>query len=273
MNIDLMAIGIPILINGAILVVAALLQLLTISGGISAFILGVIIYYFTGFKGWVLLIFFFVSANFIGKVGRYVRAVDTSKIHKKGSKRDWVQVFANGGIAGVAALLYGLTGNLVALTMFGASLAASTADTWASEAGILSSAPPVSIITFKPVPPGMSGGISLLGSVSSIAGSLLIGSSWYNAYAVDGSLRYVILASIITLSGVVGSFADSYLGATIQGHYWDPVNNLITERTSRDGQEFELCRGIRWIDNDMVNLISNIIAVLFATTIAIIVLP
>ncbi len=141
MNIDVMAIIIPVVVNGLILIAAALLQLLTFSGGISAFILGVIIYYFTGFKGWILLIFFFVSANFIGKVGRYVKAVDISKIQKKGSKRDWVQVFANGGIAGIAALLYGLTGDLIPLTMFGASLAASTADTWASEAGILSSAP------------------------------------------------------------------------------------------------------------------------------------
>lgn len=272
MTSNVMAIVIPLVINGIILIAAALLQLLTFSGGISAFILGVIIYYFTGFKGWVLLIFFFVSANFIGRVGRYVKAVDTSKIHKKGSKRDWVQVFANGGIAGISALLYGLTGNLVALTMFGASLAASTADTWASEAGILSSAPPVSIITFKPVPPGMSGGVSLLGSVSAVAGALLIGSSWYNAYGAQEELHFIMLATIITISGVIGSFADSYLGATIQGHYWDSVNDLITERESRDGVKFELCRGIRWIDNDMVNLISNVIAVLFASTISFIVL-
>ncbi|NCB01649.1 MAG: DUF92 domain-containing protein [Spirochaetia bacterium] len=272
MSSELMAILIPVLVNAAVLVVATVLQLLTISGGISAFLLGSIIYYFTGFKGWVLLIFFFVSANIIGKLGRFVRAVDTSKIHKKGSKRDWVQVFANGGIAGVSALLYGLTGDLVALTMFGASLAASTSDTWASEAGILSATPPVSIITFKPVPPGMSGGISWVGSVSAVAGSLLIGSSWYNAYSSGENIKLMMLAAIITVSGVVGSFADSYLGATIQGHYWDPENNLITERSSQDGIPFELCRGIRWIDNDMVNLISNVIAVLFATTIAFIIL-
>ena len=86
MNIDVMTIIIPVVVNGLVLIVAALLQLLTFSGGISAFILGVIIYYFTGFKGWVLLIFFFVSANFIGKVGRYVKAVDTSKIQKKGKQ-------------------------------------------------------------------------------------------------------------------------------------------------------------------------------------------
>jgi uncharacterized protein (TIGR00297 family) len=272
MNIDVMAIIIPVVVNGLILIAAALLQLLTFSGGISAFILGVIIYYFTGFKGWILLIFFFVSANFIGKVGRYVKAVDISKIQKKGSKRDWVQVFANGGIAGIAALLYGLTGDLIPLTMFGASLAASTADTWASEAGILSSAPPVSILTFRPVSPGMSGGVSLLGSVSAVAGSLLIGSSWYNAYAGQEELKFILLATIITISGIVGSFADSYLGATVQGHYWDSINNLITEREGQDGVKFELCRGIRWIDNDMVNLVSNIIAVLFAATISLIVL-
>ncbi len=118
----------------------------------------------------------------------------------------------------------------------------------------------------------MSGGVSLLGSVSAVAGSLLIGSSWYNAYAGQEELKFILLATIITISGIVGSFADSYLGATVQGHYWDSINNLITEREGQDGVKFELCRGIRWIDNDMVNLVSNIIAVLFAATISLIVL-
>ncbi len=272
MNIDIYAILIPLSINGILLTIAILFKLLTVSGGLSAFLLGFIVYYYTGFKGWLLLVFFFVSANVIGRLGRYVRYVDTSKIHKKGSKRDWIQVFANGGIAGIAALLYGITGDMIALVIFGASIAASTADTWASEAGILSATPPVSIITLKPVPPGMSGGVTWVGSISSITGAIFIGSSWYNAYASNGLVIHFILAMIISISGVVGSFVDSYLGATIQGHYWDPENNLITERNSRDGLSFELCRGIRWIDNDVVNLISNVIAVLFAATISFIIL-
>ncbi|MGD1831797.1 MAG: DUF92 domain-containing protein [Sphaerochaetaceae bacterium] len=263
---------IPFIVNLLLLFAALKLKLLTVSGSVASFLLGFIIFYFMNFVGWLILVFFFVSANILGKVGKLVKQVDISKIHKKGETRDWVQVFANGGIAGIAALLYGLTGSIIPLVMFGASLAASTADTWASEAGILSKENPVSILTFTPVTPGMSGGVSWLGSLSSIIGSILISSLWYVSYRIAGDFRFFLLASIIALSGIAGSLVDSYLGATVQGHYWDPVNELVTERERSDDVVFELCRGIRWIDNDIVNLMSNVVSTLLAGGLTLIVL-
>jgi len=262
----------PFIVNLVLLIVALRLKLLTVSGSIASFLLGFIIFYFMNFVGWLILVFFFISANILGKIGKKVKHVDISKIHKKGATRDWVQVFANGGIAGIAALLYGITGSIFPLVMFGASLAASTADTWASEAGVLSSEKPVSILTFTPVPTGMSGGVSWLGSLSSIIGSVLIGMLWYVSYKIGGDSRFLLLASIISLSGIAGSIIDSYLGATIQGHYWDSINEIVTEREKSGDIVFELCRGIRWIDNDVVNLISNVISTLLAGGLALIVL-
>jgi uncharacterized membrane protein len=66
----------------------------------------------------------------------------------------------------------------------------------------------------------------------------------------------------VALSGVVGAFVDSLLGATLQGHYWDPDKKQITEHSAIDGKKLELCRGVRWIDNDVVNFLSNAIAVM-----------
>jgi uncharacterized protein (TIGR00297 family) len=219
---------IPFGVNLILLFIALKMKLLTVSGSVASFLLGFVVFYFMTFVGWLILVFFFVSANILGKVGKLVTSVDISKIHKKGGQRDWVQVFANGGIAGIAALIYGFTGSLLPLVMFGASLAASTADTWASEAGILSSQKPVSIITFTPVPKGMSGGVSWLGSLSAIIGSILISFLWFVSYSIKGDVRFFLLASIIALAGIAGSFVDSYLGATLQGHYWDSINNLVT---------------------------------------------
>lgn len=245
-------------------VIAWRLKWLTFSGGCSAVLAGFIIYRFLGIGGWVILMMFFITATILGKLSRTIMRNVGSDLQKKGGTRDWLQVLANGGIATTAALFSGFGGGTLALVAFGAALAASTADTWAGEAGILSKKSPVSILTFRPVPTGMSGGVSLLGTVSSLLGSSMIALAWYATFANYSDENWMFLASVVAVSGIIGSLVDSYLGATIQGHYYDPDRDQITEHEERDGKKLALCRGVRWIDNDVVNLMSNTIAVLLA---------
>lgn len=263
---------IPLAANLALVVVAKILKWLTVSGSIAALAIGFLSFYYMGPGGWFLLLLFFVTSNVLGIVSKPVAVVTASQIQKKRGCRDWIQVLANGGLAGAAALYYGLSGAMVALVMFGSALAESTADTWAGEAGILSKKLPISIRTGKPVPVGMSGGISLFGTLSAFVGSLIIAMSWYGAFAPYPDVSWLFLASIIAVAGMVGSFVDSFLGATVQGQYWDPENKQVTEHEGREGVRFELCRGIRWIDNDVVNFISNAAGVLVGWGLSFIVL-
>ena len=262
---------IALVINLIMAVAARRLRWLTLSGAVTAFFIGFVTYRFTRLGGFLILMLFFVTATVLGRVSRAMAGQSIqSGLQKKGGTRDWAQVLANGALAAGAALLYGFSSEVIALVMFGASLAASTADTWSGEAGVLSSKPPISIRTGKAVPTGMSGGVSFLGTVSGMIGSVMIALSWYATFADYRDTSYLFLASIIAVSGVIGSLADSFLGAVVQGHYYDPERNQITEHDRRDGKPLELCRGIRWIDNDVVNVLSNVIAVVFASGLSLI---
>src|SRR5436190_310884 len=60
------------------------------------------------------------------------------------------------------------------LALGAGALAASASDTWATEIGTLHGAAPRSILGLAPVPIGMSGGLTLAGSLGAFAGAALI---------------------------------------------------------------------------------------------------
>ncbi len=260
-----------IVLNVILALVAWRLAWLSVSGAVAALIVGLCTFWFTRFDGWLLLMLFFLTANILGKISRSIRANLDLGMQKKGNRRDWAQVVANGALAAACALLHGAGGGRIALVMMGCTIAASTADTWSGEAGILSRKPPISIATGRPVPVGQSGGVTLLGTLSGLLGSLLIATAWYGAFADFSDRSWIMHASIITVAGFLGTVVDSILGATLQGHYWDPIAKRITEHDKRDGIPLELCRGVRWIDNDVVNFLSGVFAVLIGYLLTILV--
>ncbi|MDD3806471.1 MAG: DUF92 domain-containing protein [Candidatus Marinimicrobia bacterium] len=83
-------------------------------------------------------------------------------------------MFANGGIAMIATLSFYFTNNRMWYVVFLGSIAAANADTWATELGTFSSRSPRSILTFKKVPMGTSGGISFIGTLGAFMGSISV---------------------------------------------------------------------------------------------------
>ncbi|MGG6314346.1 DUF92 domain-containing protein, partial [Paenibacillus macerans] len=199
---------------------------LSLSGMLAAFALGTV-YYGAGNLFWFgILLLFFVSSSALSRF-RGDRKEELEKSYAKSGRRDAGQVLANGGLGMLACL-----GNLIWPDpgwgyFFAGTMAAVTADTWATELGGLSRTEPRSILTGRRVPPGTSGGVTLLGSAAALAGGAVIGGAawllliWTGeaAYpdaggAVLSLIKWALLAGI---SGLAGAFADSLLGATLQG--------------------------------------------------------
>jgi uncharacterized protein (TIGR00297 family) len=224
---------------------------LTADGALAGTAVGAATFGFGGLPASAGLVAFFVSGSALSRR----KSVPGEVASAKGHRRDAIQVLANGGVAAGALALVAVAG---AARFRGAALgalAAAAADTWASEIGVWSLAPPRSIVTGLVVPPGASGGVTPLGWGAAAAGGLCVGAAW----TLVGKRRWFELI-VALISGVAGSLADSLAGATIQAAYRCDVCGTLAETPGLHcGQPLRLARGHAWMTNDLVNLIGTAI--------------
>lgn len=224
---------------------------LSTGGALAAAAVGGLTFGMAGLPLSVLLVAFFASSSLLTRIGGD-RKLELARKAEKGGRRDAGQVLANGGLVAVAALLMGLSGDPRWTAVGAAALAVSTADTWATELGVLATRSPRLITTWRPVEPGTSGGISLAGSAAALAGALFIGGLTWAM-----TLR-PLWAATAALAGLVGAFLDSLLGATLQAHYRCPNCGQATEQNPHRecGVETVHLAGWRWLNNDAVNFLA-----------------
>ena len=71
-------------------------------------------------------------------------------------------------------------------------------------------------------------------------------------------------ALFVAALGLLGCLFDSVLGSLIQVKYRCPVCGALTERESHCGIPGKVERGWRWVNNDTVNLLSNLFVAVLA---------
>jgi uncharacterized protein (TIGR00297 family) len=242
-------------------------ETLALSGAFAATAVGALILLGAGWCGGVVLVTFFVTSSALSKAkARRKPSADTR--HARGHRRDAVQVAANGGVATVFAVLFGLSSEPAAFAAFAGALAAATADTWATEIGGMSGQAPRLILTGERVVAGASGGVTPAGLIASLAGALLIGTVSAIGIAagfVDDASGVGRLITAITIAGLSGSIADSLLGASAQAVFFCPVCGVETEdRVHRCGTEAKRLRGVGVINNDVVNIAATLTGAIVA---------
>lgn len=239
-------------------------------GVVGAILVGSPVFGLGGWAWGALLILFFVSSSLLS----LYRTSDKRAIAQqfaKGGQRDIWQALANGSVPALLAGVHSICETPFLWDAFVGSLAAVTADTWATELGVLSRERPRLVTTWAAVSPCTSGGVSLAGTLAALAGSASIALSAIGFAAASrlvgnsglaGSGAWLpILPGIV--GGMAGAFADSVIGATVQPVYYSRKRRKETEkRAERDGTPNQYLRGWPWVTNDVVNLLAALIGAL-----------
>ena len=245
----------PILLTPAIIAFAYKKKALTLGGIISAVVVDIFISISLGNLGFLILLSFFIGGIAVDKIKKYrnkSRQNQKNRIEKYGDCRNHSQVLANSLVATVLALCYLFTGKNIFVIGFSAALAEAFADTAASGIGILCGRA-FDPFRMKKCTPGISGGVSVLGLLASLVAAVII-----SAISLCFSFVTIIDAAIITLAAFLGALFDSFLGSLLQVKYKCTVCGSIIEREEHCGKPTQKHRGIRIINNNVVNFLGTL---------------
>lgn len=251
------ALGLAMLIAGA----AWRQHSLRTSGALAATAVGAIALR-AGWPWGGFLIAWFAWATLGSRLGRARKEQRTAGVVEKGAQRDAVQVMANGGVFALAAtvsLLWGDPSSQAAL-WGAAALAAAGADTLGTEIGTWIGGPPRSVRTWRSVPTGTSGAVSVAGSAATLLSALVLA-----AIAVVIGLVPAPQWWIVAVAAVFGAIVDTVAGALVQQRRWCPSCETATEQSRHCcGTDTRHRGGWRWLGNDEVNFVCTASAALLA---------
>ena len=245
----------------AIVVVFALVAIeskaLDRGGFLASVVVGYAIFLGGGWRWFIVIASFFIIG--VGATWfKYEYKKSLGGAQEKGGARNWPNILANGGAAAMFGIAELISREPAFAVLYLGAMSAAASDTLATELGLLSRSRP-RLIT-RPselVMPGTSGGVTPLGFLGTVVASVVIGVIAALLGVVKGAsgAEIVLLA---TFGGVVGSFADSALGATVQRKSVCVACGKPTENLTHCGRPTERRSGNLRVDNDIVNLAATL---------------
>ena len=183
-----------------------------ISGLFSGALMGILIIVFTDVSWFLIMLAFFIMGAGTTKF-RFEKKTALGVAESHGGVRGYFNVFANGLVSLCGAILYGVTQNPIFIALFLGSVACATSDTLASEVGVVGKTPRL-ITTFKEVPRGTNGGVTIVGEVAAVMGAIVIAILAYVLHVADP-----ILVAVTILAGFFGTNIDSLIGALYENKH------------------------------------------------------
>lgn len=184
-------------INGVLAFLASRAGTVRPSGVVAGLIVGTTIYLAGGWPWFLVLLVFFLLGSLLTKFG-YARKAAMGLAEEKGGRRGWQNAVANGGVGVLSAIAWLLTGWEPLRAAFAASFATALFDTAGSEIGGLYGKTPISLRSFRVVPPGTEGAVSLEGTVGATVFAVLVaGVATLGGQIPPGFLPAVLLGSLV----------------------------------------------------------------------------
>lgn len=215
-------------------------KLLTPAGLVHAWFLGAILWLTLGWQGYLLVIFYFLVGSVVTRIGmaeKEALGIAEERSGTRGPGNVWGSALT-GSVCALAILAVrsfypvadgDVKKTIVSLLMLGfvASFSTKLSDTSATEVGKAYGKTTYLITTFKPVPRGTEGAVSLEGTLAGIFASAAVASVGWGIGLID-----LIGVLWCTLAAFIATNIESVIGATLESRYgWlthDVVNILNT---------------------------------------------
>lgn len=208
---------------------------------------------------YIASLFFFFSSSLVTRL--YYTHKKNRGTAEPEEGRSLSQVLGAGLISALFSALYGMFPAYREKTLPAALavLTASNADTWAAELGSFYHNPPRLITRpWVKVEPGTSGGVTPLGSLGGLLGSILLGLLVFGETQVGLLTLRMSCIPLIVMLGWLGEIIDSIVGATLQIKYYCPRCKVLTDKpVHRCGEATIHEGGLRIISNEATNLIAT----------------
>ncbi|MEM9566900.1 MAG: DUF92 domain-containing protein [Cyanobacteria bacterium P01_E01_bin.34] len=212
---------------------------LTKAGVVHAAVLGLIVWGGLGWPGFGIVAAYFVFGTVVTKVG--MKQKEAKGIaEKRGGARGPENVWGSALTGALCALGYAVWPHSLWVLGYVASFSAKLADTTSSEVGKAYGKRTFSIVSFRPVPAGSEGAVSLEGTVAGWIAAIALTAFGF-ALTTRSSLLEMTWAWAIPcwIAAILATTTESWIGATIQ-------------------------EDIAWMTNEVVNGIQTTIAAVFA---------